>query len=58
MLVSSFVKISPLVSELLRNMIFILKFTKEHNSVKTVDGVTVIILCILSADAIYLSQVL
>ena len=29
-------------------MIFILKFSKGPNSIKTVDGVTVIVLCILS----------
>ena len=29
-------------------MIFILKFTNGPNSIKTVDGVTVIVLCILS----------
>ena len=39
-------------------MIFILKFTKGHNSVKTVNGVTVLIFCILSDDALYLYQVL
>ena len=39
-------------------MIFILKFTKGHNSIKTVDGVMVIDLCILSDDALYLYHVL
>ena len=39
-------------------MIFILIFTKGHNSIKTVDGVMVLDLCILSDDALYLYQVL
>ena len=38
-------------------MIFILK-TKGRNSVKTVGGVTVFVLCILSDNALYLYQVL
>ena len=40
-------------------MIFILKFTKRHNSIKkNVDGDTVIVLCILPDDALYLYPVL
>ena len=37
--------------------ISLLKFLKEHNSAKNVGGVTVLILCILSDDAVYLYQV-
>ena len=36
----------------------ILKFTKGHNSIKNVDGVMVLVLCILPDNALYLSQVL
>ena len=35
-----------------------MKFTKGHNSIKYVGGVTVLILCISSDNALYLSQVL
>ena len=34
------------------------KFTKGHNSVKTVDSVMVLNLCTSSDDAIYLNKVL
>ena len=33
---------------------FLQIFTKGHNSVKTVKGVTLLVLFILSADALYL----
>ena len=33
------------------------QFTKGHNSVKTVDGLKVLNLCISSDDALYLYQV-
>ena len=38
-------------------MICILKFTMGHNSVKTLGGVTVHLLCTLSGDALYVYQV-
>ena len=38
--------------------ICIRKFTKEHNSVKSVGGVMVLVLCILFDIALYFSQVL
>ena len=37
-------------------MFCILKFTKGHNSIKTVDRVMVLALCNLSDYALYLSQ--
>ena len=52
----SFKKISPRVSELFSR--HILKFTKGHNSIKTVGGVTVLVLCTSPDYALYLSQVL
>ena len=58
MLVPSCIKISPWFSELLREHDFHTEIYKGHNSVKTVNGVTVLILCILSDDALYLYQVL
>ena len=39
------------------DMICILNFTNGYDSVKTVGGVTVLILCILSDDALYVYQV-
>ena len=39
-------------------MIFKLKITKGGNSVKIVDGVMVLKLCILSDDALYFYQIL
>ena len=38
-------------------MIFIGKFSKGHNSVKNVDGVTVLFLCISSDGDLYLYKV-
>ena len=38
-------------------MIFILKFSKGHTYVKTVGGVTILVLCTLSDDALYVYQV-
>ena len=35
-------------------MISILEFTKGHNSKENVDGVMILNLCTLSADALYL----
>ena len=35
-----------------------LKFTKGHNSVKSLCGVTVLVLCTTSDAALYLCQVL
>ena len=35
-----------------------LKFSKGHNFIKNVDGVTVLVLCTLSNNTLYLSQVL
>ena len=40
------------------DVICIMKFTKEHNSVKSVDGVIVPVLCTSSDNALYLYQVL
>ena len=39
-------------------MICILKFTREHKSINTVGGVTVLVLSPFSDDALYLYQVL
>ena len=38
-------------------MIFIGKFSKGHNSVKNVGGVTILFLCTLSNDGLYLNKV-
>ena len=38
-------------------MIFIGKISKGHNSVKNIDGVTVLFLCISSDDGLYLYKV-
>ena len=38
-------------------MITSLKFSKGHNSVKNVVGVTILIFCTLPNDALYLYQV-
>ena len=38
------------------NTISLLKFSKGHNSIKNVDGVTPLNLCISSDDALYLYQ--
>ena len=46
---TSFKKISPRVSELLSG--HKLKFTKGHNSIKNVGGVTVLVLCTLPDNA-------
>ena len=54
--VPSFKKISPMVSELLSR--HILKFTKGHNSIKNVGGVTVLVLCTSPDNALYLGKVL
>ena len=35
----------------------IMKFSKGHNSVKNVGGVKDFVLCILSADALYLYKI-
>ena len=35
-----------------------IKFTKGHNSVKSIDGVKVLVLCTSSDNAFYLYQVL
>ena len=35
-----------------------MKFTKGHNSIKSVDGVTVLVLCTSPDNALYFSQVL
>ena len=34
-----------------------MKFSKGHTSVNNVDGVTVLVLCISSDNALYLNQV-
>ena len=36
-------------------MIWMMKFTKGHNSVYSVGGVTVLVLCTSSDNALYLS---
>ena len=38
--------------------ISILKFAKEHNSIKNVGGVMVLVLCMSYDDALYLYQCL
>ena len=38
-------------------MIFIVKISKGHNSVKNVGGVAVLVLCISSDDGLYLYKV-
>ena len=38
-------------------MIFMIKFSKGHNSIKNVDGVKVLILCTSSDAALYLYKV-
>ena len=38
-------------------MIFIRKISKGHNSVKNVGGVSILVLCTLSDDGLYLYQV-
>ena len=53
--VPSFNKISPWVSKLLSG--HVQKFTKGHNSIKNVGGVTVLVLCTLPDNALYLSQI-
>ena len=50
-------KISRKVLELFRGRGFLTKFSREHNSVKNVDGVTVLNLCISFDDDLYLYQV-
>ena len=54
-------KISQRVSELQTQTVELTlgwsKFTKGHNCVKTVDGVMMFKLCILSDDDLYLHQV-
>ena len=44
------------VSELTKFLIS--KFSKRHHSVKNVGGVMVLVLCLLSDDALYLYKVL
>ena len=50
---TKFQKISPRVSELLSG--HILEFTKGHNFMKNVGGVSVLVLCASSDNALYLS---
>ena len=50
--------ISKRFQSYLVDSICILKFTKGHNSVKSVGGVSVLILCTWSDNALYLYQVL
>ena len=37
-------------------LIFILKITKGHNSINNIGGVIVLVLCILSNEALYFVQ--
>ena len=53
--VPSFMKISMKVSE--ADTIFLLKCSKEHSSVRSVDGLAVLVLCILPDGALYLYRV-
>ena len=39
-------------------MVCLLKFSKEHNSVNSVDGIMVLVLSTLSDSVLYLYQVL
>ena len=54
-------KVSPRVSDLQTQTVWSTlgwsQITKRHNSVKTVDGVMVLNLCISSDDDLYLYQV-
>ena len=54
-------KVSQRVSELQTQTVGLthggLQFTKGHNSLKTVDGIMVLNLCISSDDGLYLYQV-
>ena len=47
-------KVSQKVSQLLSRHIYQLKFSKRHDSVKVVGEVTILVLCTLPADALYL----
>ena len=53
---SKIMKISMTVQSFRTDTIFILNIPKENNS-ETNDGVMVLVLCILSDDALYLFQV-
>ena len=55
--VSSFVKIFQKVSELLSRHDFHSEIFKGHNSVKNVDGVMVLVVCMSFDGALYLYQV-
>ena len=50
-------KISERVSVIERTRFPIFNFSKGNNSVKNVGGVMVLILCLLSHDALYLYKV-
>ena len=39
------------------DMISISRLSKGHNSIKTVGGVLIVVLCTLSDDALYLNKV-
>ena len=47
-------KVSQKVSQLLSRHIFQLKFSKGHDSVKIIGEVTILVLCTLPDDALYL----
>ena len=51
---TNFKKISQRVSELLSG--HILNFTREHNHIKYIDGVIVLVLCTLSNNALFLAK--
>ena len=53
----SFMKISQRVSDLLSGQFSIVKFSKGHNFVKNISGVTNLALCTSSDDALNLYQV-
>ena len=50
-------RVSELQTQTVGSTLGWLQFTKEHNSVKTVDGVIELNLCTSSNDALYLYQV-
>ena len=51
-------KVSPWVLGLMSRHNFQVKFSKGNNSVKNEDGVTVLVLCTLSDDALFFTRFL
>ena len=55
--VQSFMKISHRYHSYRADTILIGKISKGHNSIKNVDGVTVLFLCILSDSGLYFYKI-